>query len=429
MRRRLLHLALVALVATVATGTWALTGPSAALAVSPTPSAPMAMRLEAGHVTGHLLNPSTGAISGSKAVTIAAPTTVQSTQRAFVGSRGGFFLRMSTGPLAGYWVRESIVAYVIGFVGQQIFSPPRTITIPAGDVQGFKFDASGGFLSGRVVRFATASSASASMAAAINGTIHYAITSGPLAGTWVPSGGSSRARVLACDTTPKRGGAPAVWTRLTAAGPEISLTFDLGGRTDPALAIVKRLFVHGVCTTIFATGDAAATSAGNAVLEFVDNYPALFEIGNHTKDHCDLVRGGGASDCPASRPSASFIASQLTSTETTVKAITGMSTKPYWRPPFGAHDAGVRAAAAAAGWTKTVMWDIDTIDWRPPPPSDTGPSAVQIIDKVLGRATNGSIVLMHLGGYNTYPALPSLISGLRGRGLVPTSLSDLADGT
>jgi peptidoglycan/xylan/chitin deacetylase (PgdA/CDA1 family) len=403
--------------------------PEPVAAVSPSPSAPMAMRLEAGHTAGHLLNPSTGAISGSKAVTIAAPTTVQATARAFVASRGGFFLRMSSGPLSGYWVRESIVAYVIGFVGHQSFSPPRSIALPPGDIQGFKFDAAGGFLSARVVRITSATSAPASAAAAINGTIHYAITAGPLAGTWVPSGGSSRARVLACDTAPRVVGGAAVWTRLSSAGNEVALTFDLGGRTDPALAIVRRLFVHGVCTTIFATGDTAATPAGNAVLEFVDNFPALFEIGNHTKDHCNLVTGGGNADCPTSRPSSAFVASQLTSTEATIRSITGWSTRPYWRPPFGAHDRGVRIAAASAEWTKTVMWDIDTIDWRPPPPGDTGPTAVQIIDRVVGRATNGSIVLMHLGGWNTYPALPAMIDGLRGRGLVPTTLSDLADGT
>jgi hypothetical protein len=75
------------------------------------------------------------------------------------------------------------------------------------------------------------------------------------------------------------------------------------------------------------------------------------------------------------------------------------------------------------------MWDIDTIDWRPPPPTDTGPTTVQIVSKVVSNATNGSIVLMHLGGWNTYASLPSMVHGLRGRGLTPTSLSDLADGS
>jgi hypothetical protein len=36
---------------------------------------------------------------------------------------------------------------------------------------------------------------------------------------------------------------------------------------------------------------------------------------------------------------------------------------------------------------------------------------------------------MHLGGWNTYAALPSMVNGLRGRGLVPTSVSDLAGGS
>jgi peptidoglycan/xylan/chitin deacetylase (PgdA/CDA1 family) len=75
------------------------------------------------------------------------------------------------------------------------------------------------------------------------------------------------------------------------------------------------------------------------------------------------------------------------------------------------------------------MWDVDTIDWRPPPPTDNGPTTVQIIDKVVAKTVSGSIVLMHLGGWNTYAALPSMVNGLRGRGLVPTSVSDLASGS
>jgi peptidoglycan/xylan/chitin deacetylase (PgdA/CDA1 family) len=403
--------------------------PPAVAGVSPTPAAPMAMRLEAGRHTGHVMNPSTGAISSSRTVIVSSATTMQSTQRAWVGSRAGFFLRMSGGPLNGLWIRESIVAYVIGAVGQQTFSPSRAITLPVGKVLGYTFDAGWNLLTAPVLTVTSPTTAPASMAAAINGTMHYRITGGPLANSWVPSGGTSRARTLACQTGPRATGGPAVWSRLTSAGPEVALTFDLGGRTDPATAIAKRLLLNGVCVTVFPTGDAAETPAGNAVLEFMDSFPAVFEFGNHTQDHCDLVNGGGGSaSCPPARPSAAFVAQQLASAEATVVAITGMPTKPYWRPPYGSNDQGVRLAAWQAGYPKTVMWDIDTIDWRPPPPTDTGPSAVQITDKVVGRAANGSIVLMHLGGYNTYAALPSMILGLRNRGFVPTTVSDLADG-
>jgi hypothetical protein len=72
------------------------------------------------------------------------------------------------------------------------------------------------------------------------------------------------------------------------------------------------------------------------------------------------------------------------------------------------------------------MWGVDTIDWMPV--GDGGPRAPQIVAKVIGSAVNGSVVLMHLGGYNTRDALPMTIHRLRAdRDLLPTSLSDLLD--
>jgi peptidoglycan/xylan/chitin deacetylase (PgdA/CDA1 family) len=398
--------------------------PAAVGAVDPTASAPMPMRLEAGRHTGYTFN-SNGTITGSRAATVSAPTTVQAVGRSSIGTRG-VFLRMSTGPMAGYWIRESIMAHVIGATAVRPYNPARAITMPVGKVLGYKFTSSWDVISAPLKTFTSPGSANATRSAVINGVTYYLIADGPLANSWVPSGGTQTARTLSCHTGPRAGGGAAVWSRLTTAGPEVALTFDLGGRTEPAMAIAKRLLLNGVCATIFPTGDAAVTTAGNAVLEFMDSFPAVFEFGNHTKDHCDLVRGGGDTGCPAGVPSASFIASQLSSAESTIASVTGQNARPYWRPPYGAHNQAVRIAARDAGYTKTVMWHIDTIDWLNQ--ADGGPTRVGMIDKVVGGAANGSIVLMHLGGWNTHDALPGMINGLRGRGFVPSSISDLADG-
>jgi peptidoglycan/xylan/chitin deacetylase (PgdA/CDA1 family) len=83
----------------------------------------------------------------------------------------------------------------------------------------------------------------------------------------------------------------------------------------------------------------------------------------------------------------------------------------------------VLQAAASAGYTKTFMWDIDTIDWKPI--GEGGPTAQQIATKVVTTAEGGSNVLMHLGGYETLDALRIMVPGLRDRGFTLTSLSDL----
>jgi peptidoglycan/xylan/chitin deacetylase (PgdA/CDA1 family) len=210
------------------------------------------------------------------------------------------------------------------------------------------------------------------------------------------------------------------------AGPAVALTFDMGGRMDPAVDIMNFLVANGVCATIFATGVMSNTPQGQQVLGIIRAHPELFEVGNHTMYHCDLVRGGGGS--PTTAPctgsfDANRIRKELTDAEAILRAGSGQNPQPYWRPPYGSISQGVVDAAASAGYTKAFLWDIDTIDWKPI--SDGGPTAEQIAAKVIGNAVNGSNVLFHIGGYETLDALHLIIPGLRDRGFTLTSLSDL----
>jgi peptidoglycan/xylan/chitin deacetylase (PgdA/CDA1 family) len=83
-----------------------------------------------------------------------------------------------------------------------------------------------------------------------------------------------------------------------------------------------------------------------------------------------------------------------------------------FRPPYGATNATVRRAVAAAG-QRQVLWDVDTLDWSKP-----GVSTLKAVGlrKSIG---SGSIILMHDGGGNrsqTVAALPTLIDHLQSRG-------------
>ena len=211
------------------------------------------------------------------------------------------------------------------------------------------------------------------------------------------------------------------------AGPGVALTFDMGGRMEPAVDIMNFLVANEVCTTIFATGVMSQTAQGEQVMAIIKAHPELFEIANHTMYHCDLVRGGGGSPttapCTGGSFSADRVRKELADAEVILSAGTGQDPQPYWRPPYGSISDAVISAAAAAGYTKTFMWDIDTIDWKPI--GDGGPSAEQIAGKVIGNAVNGSNVLFHLGGYETLDSLRLIIPGLRDRGFTLTSLSDL----
>jgi peptidoglycan/xylan/chitin deacetylase (PgdA/CDA1 family) len=236
-----------------------------------------------------------------------------------------------------------------------------------------------------------------------------------------PSGSGCRAgnRVAA--------GSNQTFYAVPGAGNGVALTLDMGGRLDPGVDILNLLIDRGVCATLFPTGAMAHTPQGQRIMAIVRAHPELFELGNHTMHHCDLVHGGLGSPtsapCAGGPPSASFIRRELTDAAAILKELSGQNPAPYWRPPYGAVNDAVIAAAASAGYTKTFMWDIDTIDWKPI--SQGGPSAEQIAAKVITQARSGSNVLMHLGGYETLDALKIMIPGLRDRGFTLTSLSDL----
>jgi peptidoglycan/xylan/chitin deacetylase (PgdA/CDA1 family) len=224
-------------------------------------------------------------------------------------------------------------------------------------------------------------------------------------------------------------GAAQVIARVPTDEQAVALTFDMGGRLDPGVDILNFLVANGVCATLFPTGAMTQTPQGQAVMAIVRAHPELFEVGNHTMYHCDLVRGGGGSPtlapCAGGPPSADRIRTELADAAAIIRAASGQDPAPYWRPPYGSWSQAVLDAAASAGYPYAFMWDIDTIDWKPM--GDGGPTASQIAGNVVSNAVAGSNVLMHLGGYETLAALPTMVQGLRDRGFTLTSLSDLLD--
>jgi hypothetical protein len=283
---------------------------------------PRDVRLEAGLQTGIRFS-STGAILARKAVTYTAKAIVKADRRRVVPNRTGIFLRITTGALAGYEVRESPVAYIPGKVGDVAYVPAATVRFPAGRYLGYAFETDWSLATAQVGVLSTSTVATASRRAVINGRPYVRMESGSWSGRWIPvtRARSLDAQGLTCEVPAKvAGGTSAVLRRVSTTERKVALTFDMGGRLTPARDIVERLILDRVCATIFPTGDSIATVEGAAVMALIASQPALFEVGNHTQNHCNLRDGGGPTDCPSTPPTTARIQWELQTAEASIRA-------------------------------------------------------------------------------------------------------------
>jgi peptidoglycan/xylan/chitin deacetylase (PgdA/CDA1 family) len=217
-------------------------------------------------------------------------------------------------------------------------------------------------------------------------------------------------------TAPTTGGGPSVAIRNgSRTSSMVALTFDMGGRVTPALDIMDLLISRHVKATIFMTGaiiDSPNTAAGRQVLARIAEHPDLFVLGNHSYSHPDFRTLSDAQ-----------IAGELSRMEAAVASRSTLNPRPLFRPPYGTYDARVLAAVGAAGYTRSLLWDIDSIDWKPE--SDGGPTTTAIVSKVRDNVRGGSIILFHLGGYNTLDALPGVLDAITAKGLEPVTIPEL----
>lgn len=101
--------------------------------------------------------------------------------------------------------------------------------------------------------------------------------------------------------------------------------------------------------------------------------------------------------------------------ESVLTRILGVRPRLY-APPYGERGPAVLQAADAAGY-RTILWSVDSVDWL-------HRDRTYIINRVVGRAHNGAIVLMH-PTEATAAAMPDLIESLKDKGYELVTVSEL----
>ena len=185
----------------------------------------------------------------------------------------------------------------------------------------------------------------------------------------------------------------------------VALTFDVGSDGTNFNRILDILAKHKIKATFFLSGQGA------------ENHPSVVQkmgshghdIGNHSYSHPHFPQLTTVQ-----------MQSQLSRTEKIVKQITGRSTKPYFRAPYGEINAQILRAVGDAGYSYTFHWSIDTMDWQ-------GHSASYVSNRVISNIHPGAIVLMHTGNgaSGTPAALETIILNLKSKGYKFVTISQL----
>ncbi len=209
--------------------------------------------------------------------------------------------------------------------------------------------------------------------------------------------------------------APAVGAKVIRKGNPnrkmVALTFDVGSDAGYTAMILDTLKANGVRVSFGMTGVWAERNP-DLLKRIVSEGHHLI---NHSYDHFSFT--GSATKKPPLTQAQRW--EEVDKAESIVQALTGATTLPYFRPPFGDYDDSVNADVGARGYQYSIMWSVDSRGW-------TGIPVPQITQNVLGGVEPGAIAVLHVGASSQDgPALQGIIDGLRAAGYSIGSVPDV----
>ncbi|MGA2285869.1 MAG: polysaccharide deacetylase family protein [Dehalococcoidia bacterium] len=191
----------------------------------------------------------------------------------------------------------------------------------------------------------------------------------------------------------------------------VALTFDAGADAGNTTQVLQILAANGIKASFSLTGEWSQANPG--LVKAIASAGHL--IMNHTQDHPSFT---GLSTGQGPLSTQDRIA-ELDEADLAIRSITGKTTKPYFRPPYGDVDGSVLCDASSDGYNYVVMWTVDTLGWN-------GASVDQIVQKSLSNAKPGAIYIMHVGSESQdATALQQVIDGLKAKGYSFGTVADV----
>ncbi len=186
------------------------------------------------------------------------------------------------------------------------------------------------------------------------------------------------------------------------SGKYVALTFDDGPHPSYTPKILDILKKYNAKATFFVLGSRVKSHPSIVARTVAEGS----EVGVHTWNHPSLVK--------CSYPT---VRKEMEDTINAIKAASNYTPRTM-RPPYGAINANLVNFFAQEYQMSTIMWSIDTNDWRKP-----GVQAV--INEAVNKARPGSIILIHDIHGSSYQAVEGIVSGLINRGFKLVTVSQL----
>jgi peptidoglycan-N-acetylglucosamine deacetylase len=196
-------------------------------------------------------------------------------------------------------------------------------------------------------------------------------------------------------TAPASASAPAkiTYTRCNVDGPYIAITFDDGPHGVNTPRLLAMLRERKIRATFFLLGECVAENPEVAKEIVKEGH----EVGNHSWSHPNL-----------NKLSADSIRDQFERTHNVITQEVGVAPL-LMRPPYGNLSVQQRSLAHATWGYPTVIWDVDSLDWK-----HRNPAKTESI--IMANTKPGSIILCHDIHKTTIDAMPSVLDKLLAKG-------------